>query len=73
MWARGLKMRDLGEEIMRLVGILDGFNRYRFHREPELIVAWESAKHLASGPQAKEKEPAVPGSEPGAPGLEPAA
>jgi hypothetical protein len=67
------EMHDLGEEIMRLVGILDGFNRYRFHRDPELIVAWESAKHLVNGPQTKEKEPTVPGSNPVASGLEPAA
>jgi hypothetical protein len=31
--------------VVRIVGILDGFNRYRFHHDPELIAAWESAKH----------------------------
>jgi hypothetical protein len=31
-----------------------GFNRYRFHLDPELIVAWKSAKHVVAGPQPKE-------------------
>ncbi|MGH7515826.1 MAG: hypothetical protein ACREOQ_23240 [Gemmatimonadales bacterium] len=67
------EMKDLGDEIMRIVAILDGFNRYRFHRSPELIVAWESAKHLVGGAQGKEKGPEVPGTNPVPSGLEPAA
>jgi hypothetical protein len=34
--------------------MLDGFNRSRFHRDSELIVAWKSAKHMVAEPQAKE-------------------
>lgn len=63
------EMKTLSDEIMRLVGMLDGFNRYRFHHDPELIVAWESAKHVVSGAQAKETEPTSPVQA----GLEPAA
>ena len=48
------EMKTLSDEISRLVGMLDGFNRYRFHLDPELIVAWESAKHVVTGPQPKE-------------------
>jgi hypothetical protein len=51
------EMKTLSDEIMRLVGMLDGFNRNRFHRDPELIVAWESAKHVVTGPQSKESDP----------------
>jgi hypothetical protein len=65
------KMKALGDELMRLVGIPDGFNRYRFHHGPELIAAWESAKHRVSGPAVKEEVPAPSG--PVTPGLEPAA
>lgn len=54
------EMKTLSDEIMRLVGMLDGFNRYRFHHDPELIVAWESAKHVVTGPQPKETEPTTP-------------
>jgi len=63
------EMDTLSDEIMRLVGMLDGFNRNRFHHDPELIVAWESAKHLVTGPQPKEAEPTTPVPS----GLEPAA
>jgi len=54
------EMKGLSDEIMRLVGMLDGFNRYRFHHDPELIVAWESAKHVVTGPRPKEAEPTIP-------------
>jgi hypothetical protein len=54
------EMKTLSDEIMRLVGMLDGFNRYRFHLDPELIVSWESAKHVVTGPQPKETEPTAP-------------
>lgn len=63
------EMKTLSDEVMRLVGMLDGFNRYRFHHDPELIVAWQSAKHVVTGPQPKEPAPAAPE----ASGLEPAA
>jgi hypothetical protein len=65
------EMKTLTDEIMRLVGILDGFNRYRFHHDPELIAAWESARHVVTGPQPKEHEPAPANPVPS--GLEPAA
>jgi hypothetical protein len=52
-WA---EMKRLSDESMRLVGMLDGFNRYRFHRDPELIVAWASAKHVLAAPQPKETD-----------------
>lgn len=54
------EMRALGDEITRLVGMLDGFNRNRFHRNPELILAWQSAKHVVTGPQPKESDPTTP-------------
>jgi hypothetical protein len=53
-------MKALSDEITRLVGILDGFNRYRFHNQPQLIVAWESAKHVAATAQPKRVEDAAP-------------
>jgi hypothetical protein len=48
------EMKTLCREIMRLMGMLDGFNRSRFRRDPELIVAWKSAKHMVAEPQPKE-------------------
>lgn len=46
----------LSGEVTQLVAVLDGINRYRFERDPELLVAWESAKHVQSGPQAEKVE-----------------
>ena len=56
------ELQELGDEVIRLVGILDGINRYRFEREPEKLIAWESARHVVVGPQAeaKEENPAAP-------------
>jgi hypothetical protein len=31
--------------------MLDGINRYRFDRVPQLLVAWRTAKLVVSGPQ----------------------
>jgi len=31
------------------VGMMDGINRYRFQNEPQLLVAWESARHVVTG------------------------
>jgi hypothetical protein len=57
------EMKTLGEEIMRLVGMLDGFNRHRYHRDPELIVAWQSAKRVVTDsepkPEAEVEKPAA--------------
>lgn len=49
----------VSDEVMRLVELLDGLNRYRFGQDPELLAVWESARHVVTGPQPEEK-PAVP-------------
>jgi len=48
----------VSDEVMQLVGMLDGLNRYRFAREAELLAAWESARHVVVGPrQGKDEAP----------------
>ena len=66
------EMKALGDEIRRLVGILDGFNRYRFHRDQELLDAWKSARHVVTTGRPKEDEADTP-TTPVPSGLEPAA
>jgi hypothetical protein len=62
----------LSEEVVRLVGMMDGINRYRFQKEPQLLVAWQSARRIISGPQAAKEE--VAGTTPGQSGeVKPAA
>jgi hypothetical protein len=46
----------VSEEVVQLVGMMDGLNRYRFQKEPQLLVAWESARHVVTGPQAAKEE-----------------
>ncbi|HKT60263.1 MAG TPA: hypothetical protein VJQ46_09440 [Gemmatimonadales bacterium] len=55
------ELDQLSDEVSRLVGILDGINRYRFEREPEKLIAWLSARHVVTGPQpdAKDENPAA--------------
>jgi hypothetical protein len=53
----------VGEEVARLVEVLDGFNRYRFAGDPNLRAEWESARHVESGPR-KEAPAGAPESDP---------
>jgi hypothetical protein len=50
------EMKALSDEIMRLVGMLDGFNRNRYHRDPDLLAQWKTASHMVRGPVAKDPE-----------------
>jgi len=61
------ELETLSDEVMRLVGMLDGINRYRFGRDPQLLVAWKTAKHVVSGPQAETPAGPAPGSTPDQP------
>jgi hypothetical protein len=54
----GAQLTRVSEEILQLVGMMDGINRYRFGNDPDLLVAWDAAKHVASGPQPKAEAPA---------------
>jgi len=47
------ELEELSDEVMQLVGMLDGINRYRFERDPQLLVAWKMAKHVVSAPQVE--------------------
>jgi hypothetical protein len=46
------ELAALSQEVMLLVGMLDGINQYRFRHEPQLLAGWETAKHVVAGPQA---------------------
>ncbi|HET8834282.1 MAG TPA: hypothetical protein VFN08_06095 [Gemmatimonadales bacterium] len=59
----------LSDEVSRLVSMLDGINRYRFEREPEKLIAWESARHVEAGPAPKDENSATsPGPSQAGPG-----
>ena len=60
------------EDLMELVALLDGLNRYRFRNNAELTAAWESARNVVGPSQAKPVEPG-PQNPPGDDVVKPAA
>lgn len=50
----------VSDEVLRLVEMLDGLNRYRFGGNAELRAAWESARNVVSGPKPKEEVGGTP-------------
>ena len=58
------ELQAVSDEVMRLVDMLDGLNRYRFAGKAELIAGWESARNVVAGPRAA--EPVAEGSTPSA-------
>ena len=67
------ELKAVSDEIMRLVAMLDGLNRYRFSGNAELQAAWESAKKVVSGPNAAGRAPESPDAPPADGGVRPAA
>ncbi len=51
-------LKAVSDEVMKLVEMLDGLNRYRFSGKAELLAAWESARKVVVGPRSPE-EPQV--------------
>jgi hypothetical protein len=54
------ELEQVSDEVVQLVQMMDGINRYRFRGDPHLLVAWEAARHVVSGPQSKPETPATP-------------
>jgi hypothetical protein len=48
-------LKAVSDEVMRLVEMLDGLNRYRFAGKAELLAAWESARNVVTGPRQAEQ------------------
>jgi hypothetical protein len=67
------ELKAVSDEVMRLVALLDGLNRYRFSGNAELLAAWESARNVVSGPAAAEREPGPGGTPEAGGGVRPAA
>jgi len=64
------ELQQVSDEVVQLVQMMDGINRYRFRGDPHLLVAWEAARHVVSGPQPRSETPADPAapSQPGSTG-----
>jgi hypothetical protein len=64
-------LKAVSDEVMRLVEMLDGLNRYRLAGNAELLAAWESARNVVTGPRPAADQPNAP--PPGDAGVRPAA
>jgi hypothetical protein len=51
------ELRALSDELMLVVGMLDGLNRYRFAGNAELQAGWASARKVLRGPRQAAVEP----------------
>ena len=67
------ELKAVSDEVMLLVGMLDGLNRYRFEGNAELLAAWESARKVVGGPRSAVVAPAPEDGTPPAGGVEAAA
>jgi hypothetical protein len=55
------ELQAVSDEVMRLVEMLDGLNRYRFGGKAELIAAWESAKNVVAAGRGAEAPASIEG------------
>jgi hypothetical protein len=68
------ELQQASDEVLQLVQMMDGINRYRFRGDPHLMVAWEAARHVVTGPQARSETAGAPGAPAGPAGeVKPAA
>jgi hypothetical protein len=58
------ELDKVADEVVQVVRVLDGFNRFRFANRPDLLAAWKSAinfaapaRSLAAGPEPEEPPP----------------
>ena len=56
------ELNALAAEVVQVVKLMDGLNRFRFAKDPESLAAWESASSVVATPR-----PAEPKVEPGTP------
>ena len=46
----------VADEVVQIVKAIDGWNRYRFAKEPDLLASWKAASNVI-GPRSPEKTP----------------
>lgn len=52
-------------ELMEIVRLLDGINRYRYGKDPEAMAEWNAARHLPPTPVSKTPPPSPTSPKPG--------
>ena len=46
------ELRAVADEVVQIVSVMDGLNRYRFMNDAELLAAWESARNVFATPRS---------------------
>lgn len=53
--AASAELQAVADEIFQIVQVMDGLNRYRFMKDPELLAAWDSASSVLAAPKTTPK------------------
>ena len=51
----------VADEVVEIVRVLDGLNRYRFRNDPKLLAAWDSASNVLATPKNGVSKPGTEG------------
>jgi len=54
------ELRAVADEVVQVVRVMDGLNRYRFMSDAELLAAWESASNVLAAPRSGKPAPEPP-------------
>jgi hypothetical protein len=46
------ELKAVADEVVQIVNVMDGLNRYRFMNDAELLAAWESASNVLAAPRS---------------------
>ena len=63
----------VADEVVQVVRVMDGLNRYRFLTDPELLAAWDSANNVSATPRSSAAKPGASGTAPAGGEVRPAA
>ena len=58
------ELRAVADEIVQIVRVMDGLNRYRFLNDAELLATWESASNVLAAPRNGTPKPGPEGTPP---------
>jgi hypothetical protein len=50
------ELDEVSDEVMQLVDLLDGLNRYRYLRDPEMLEMWRSMRRIVTSRVVAEEE-----------------
>jgi len=53
------ELMAVADEVVQIVRVMDGLNRYRFITAPELLAAWESASNVLAAPKNGTAKPGL--------------